>query len=200
MTTSTRRPPAAVLLPARVRAIALLTFASLLLVLSGCDTTGGGETEIIVLPLVEVDFRYAVEPNRADDANSLTVEAEETLDLNAFLEGGFTRDDIVTVSITSVNVEVVNASDPNRRNLNDFLNRITVRLENTSTEAEASVASLGAIPGTRDAQLEVTQANVTDLVTGRGFTSALEMAISDNRFADYIVSATLELRIEVQDI
>lgn len=161
-----------------------------LVVLPACDFVGDEET----LQLQKnVNFRFEFSTD-GSVGETMTVNAEETVNIDDVLfDEGYTRDEIATANIRSVSVERI---QPVGTDL-DVFDRIDFSLVASGVNVPTHATSSN-LPSDDAASLSVSAPGVSE-VLWRGVFGA-EMSVVPTIEEDFILDATVSLRIDVEGI
>jgi hypothetical protein len=165
------------------------------LVFYGCDTlTEGGET--LVLQPKEVTFRFEFSGDDLSAGETVTVNSANVADLaNALLADGYNKDEVVSAQVSSAEIRRV-STNFSLNELSDF----SIELRASGLGA-ATVASGGSLPDQISASLDVGPTrDVESFVRQPSFSAVAEFDQSGLGAGDYVVSVTLEIRIEVESL
>ncbi|HEX7071647.1 MAG TPA: hypothetical protein VF190_12615 [Rhodothermales bacterium] len=172
-----------------------LAVASSALVFYGCDTLSeGGET--LVLQPKEVTFRFEFSGDDLSAGQTVTVNSVNVADLaDELLDDGYEKNEVVGAQVSSAEIRRVSTN----YSLNE-LSDVSIELRATGLSA-ATVASASSLPNQTTASLNVGPTrDVESFVRQPSFSAVAEFSQSGLGPGDYVLSVTLELRIEVESL
>jgi hypothetical protein len=175
-------------------AVVVLAVAVLSLTTAGCDSTSTGEGETVVLQAQDVTFRFQFEGGQADGTGSLSITSEEAVGVEDLLPLAYVPEDVQRVTITEVTLERIQPLE----NLSTFLTRANFAIDGEGDPE--IVANLGNPPDARQAEMGVSTAGITDLVTGQTFRGVLEALLTEPDLRTYVLEVRMVVQIEVLDV
>ncbi|NBC19357.1 MAG: hypothetical protein GVY18_18785 [Bacteroidetes bacterium] len=174
--------------------VVLFAVVALLLTTAGCDSTSTGEGETVVLQPEELTFRFQFEGGQADGSGSLDVTSEEAVSVEDVLPLAYVPEDVQRVTITDVTLERIQPLE----NLSAFLTRTNFAVDGVGDPQ--IVASLGSPPDARQAEMTVSTAGITDLVTDQAFRGVLQLLLVEPDLRTYVLEVRMTVQIEVLDV
>ena len=162
-------------------------------VLYGCDTLTEGET--IALQPKEVTFRFEFNENQFTPGQPVTINARDAVDLGPELEDdGYGKDEVVSARITAAELRRVNPQF-SLSMLSDF----SLRLVSAGSETTVASQSSFSDGSTSSLQLGPTR-DVENFVRQTSFSAEAQFTPGNLPDGDYVLTVTLELRIEVEGL
>lgn len=174
----------------RTARLGLLILALFMVALPACDAVETGNT--ITLPQKTVEFEFRQNASSGNPPATLTIASDNSVDLSSLLEG-FQKSEVVSVTITRIELERIQPSD---RQLSDLMDRVQLQL-NASGVPNVTVGEQNSLPSTRETTLGIVAADITDHAVRPDFSASL--GLTNPVAVNYVLAARLDLRIEVED-
>lgn len=172
------------------RRVALLLVCAL--VLAGCDTIG---TESVTLRK-DLDYRFEFSTEGREAGTAFNVDAVGSINFGEVIAPeGFTTDEIIAVNVHAVSIQRVT---PVGTNLDAF-ERISLALA-ASGITTRTVAEIESTPSSREATLSIVRSDVTQLAVQPSFRGQLTVVPAATRTEQYVVTAKMELVVEVEGV
>ena len=178
------------------RLLFVLTGAAAALVFYGCDTlTETGET-VVLEPPPEVTFRFEFSSDDLTPGETAIVSSVNSIDLTQELDAfGYEKDEVVFAQVSQASLSRLQPSGFRLSSIGGF----SVRL--VAGSSSATVASQGTLPNATSVELGLgPTTNVQTYVRQPSFSAVAEFVPSNLPADDYILTVTLELRIEIEDL
>lgn len=162
-------------------------------VLHGCDTLlDDGET--IVLQPKEVTFRFEFSGDDLTAGQPVTVQSTQSIDLTSELQkDGYGKDEVVSAQVSSIQLRRVNPISFSLSSLSDFSLTIV-----GSSSGSTRIGSLATLPSGNSASLNLGTRAVESFVRQPSFRAVAEFTPGQLPAGDYVLTATVELRIEIE--
>ena len=178
----------------RRRVSAALVVAALF-ALSGCDIAT--DPGIFTLQEKRVTFRFEFASDGRTAGQEIEVQSTSSADLAAaLLADGYTKGEVVGVTLLGVELSRVQPIGVNLSTLSNVSVSLTA-----SGVSRSTIATAASLPNADDALLQVTNERVTGFITAPSFSSVLKVVPTSLKpNSDYVLTATLRLRVEVEGV
>ena len=185
----------------RSRPFGALALLALLLTVAACDTAGVQNDEATLEyeagTSLDNQIIFTFDPTDAETGGLVDLRAENPLDVGDFLfEQGFSKDDILSATLTEASLEVVLPSVGTEIN---FLNMAILKLDAPGL-SELEIAEQDEFPSDDNVSLDIrTGRDVTSYLQKESFTPILQIDASDLQpdAGEYRLDLVLTVRIEV---
>lgn len=163
-------------------------------VLASCDAVTA--TEPITLQSKTVSFRFEFDSEGVSPGGSVDAQSNADVDLGPeLLSDGFTKAEVITATVTSVELERIS---PTQVNLN-FLEEASIDFA-ASGISTRTIAGSNSLPDSRTAMLSVTSANVTTFVVAPSFRAVLNVVPESVPEGEWVLRSNVTLRIDVEGV
>lgn len=163
--------------------------------LASCDTVN--PTDNIILPEKTVSFRFEIGPDGISPGETITVEAEDPVDLGSALNAdGFTKAEVLSATVTRVELERVSPAGVDLSILEEA--EVALVASGVSSRTIASSSSLPDDPATT---LSISgSSDATSFVTASSFEGVLTIVPAVVPQGLLVMRATVSLRVEVEGV
>ena len=168
---------------------------ALIVLLASCDTVN--PTDNIILPEKTVSFRFEINTAGVSPGETVTVESEDPVDLGPALDAdGFTKAEVISVTITRVELERVSPAGVDL----SILEQAQVALV-ASGVSNRTIASSSSLPDDPSTTLSISgNSDATSFVTAPSFEGVLTIVPEIVPQGLLVMRATVSLRVEVEGV
>lgn len=182
--------------PAILPKVLVFGVVAISLLLASCDVVNpiGG----ITLPTQTASFRFEINTDGVDPGQTVQVNSEESVNLAQALDeaGGYTKAEVLSATVTRVELERINPTGVNLSILEEALVAFTASGVSTKTIATAT-----SLPSSPSATLPVSSSpDVTSFVIAPSFRGALTIVPESVPDGILVLRATVTFRIEVEGV
>lgn len=178
----------------RLRLVTLVLSAAVLMLLPGCDTTSSPEP--ITLQPIETTFRFDFASRNLEPDGTLEVPSSASVDLNDLLTEGFSKAEVLSAEVTSVELERLSPLS----DLSLFMRNASFSLQG-GTGTPVTVAGLTDFPDAVSADMTLaSDTRVTNVVTGSSFSGVLDVDVNAAEEEDFVLLVTVTLQVRVEGV
>lgn len=161
---------------------------------ASCDVVA--TTDPLTLQAKTVSFRFEFDSEGIESGETVEAQSVESVDMGPILSAdGFTKAEVLSATITSVELERISPANVNL----DFLEQAELAFT-ASGMSRRSIASSASLPASRDAPLSIANSDVMTFVVAPTFRAVASVVPATVPQAGFVLRANVTLRIRVEGV